>query len=203
MYDVVWCTYVVVLLLYVCLSLMYVCCSLMYVWLTLRYVIMFVFIVAYTWQQSHDRNRTLVRYYVLQSRTNVWDLTKVIHNVIQRSTKLSTSYPQPNPKLSTRIINVVNRFNVRQTIINVVMKRFTSVIRTIRRPSVSNVRKSYPQVIHRLRKVIHNLSTSYPQAEANVCSAGRGRGGRTPVRVAEHLKDSYKFLKLGSLFRIV
>ena len=141
---------------YVCCSLMYVCCSLMYVCCSLMYVIMFVFILAYTWQQSHDRNRTLVRYYVLQSRTNVWDLTKVkhslllvIHNVIQRSTKLSTSYPQPNPKLSTRIINVVNRFNVRQTIINVALKRFTDDIRTIRSLTVSNVRKSYPQVIHR------------------------------------------------------
>src|SRR5699024_11794899 len=45
-------------------------------------------------QASHDRNRTLVRYYVLQSQTNVWDLTKVIHNVRQ-------SYPQARLKLST------------------------------------------------------------------------------------------------------
>src|SRR5699024_4806757 len=115
---------------------------------------MFVFIVAYTWQASHDRNRTLVRYYVIQSRTNVWDLTKVIHNVIQRSTKLSTSYPQPNPKLSTRILNAVIRFNVRQTIINVALKRFTDDIRTIRKTTVANVRKSYPQA-----------NKSYPHAQ--------------------------------------
>src|SRR5699024_5914552 len=143
--------------------------------MTLVYVIMFVFIVAYTWQQSHDRNRTLVRYYVLQSRTNVWDLTKVIHNVIQRSTKLSTSYPQHNPKLSTRIINVINRFNVRQTVTNADLKRFTDDIRTIRRPTVANVRKSYPQANKSYPQVIHrlvNATQSYPQVIHKLSTAG-------------------------------
>ena len=160
---------------------------------------MFVFILAYTWQRSHDRNRTLVWYYVFQSRTNVWYLTKVIHSYEQRHPKLSTTYPQANPKLSTRMLNVVNRFNVRQTIINVALKRFADDIRTIRRQTVANVRqsypqanKSYPQVIHRCRKVIHKLSTSYPQAEENVCSAGRGRG----ANVCSSRRASKRFLQI-------
>lgn len=92
------------------------------------------------------------------------------------------------------MITLITYDKVRETIINVVMKRFTSVIRTIRRQTVSNVRKSYPQVIHRCRKVIHNLSTSYPQAESNVCSAGRGRGAnvcssrRAPKRFLQIFK---------------
>ena len=139
-------------MLYVCCSLLYVCCSLLYECL-LGYTLMtFVIILAYTWQQSHDRNRTLVRYYVLQSRTNVWDLTKVIHSYEQRHPKLSTSYAQHTssyPHFKIRMLSTVNRFNVRQTIINVALKRFTDDIRTIRRQTVSNVRKSYPQVIHR------------------------------------------------------
>ena len=130
-----------------------------------------MFILAYTWHVSHDRNRTLVWYYVIQSRTNVWDLTKVIHNVIQRSTKLSTSYPQPNPKLSTRIINVVNRFNVRQTVTNADLKRFADDIRTILSQTVSNVRQSYPQVIHRLV----NFIESYPQLIHKLSTGGGER----------------------------
>src|SRR5699024_7487975 len=162
---------------------------------------MFVFIVAYTWQRSHDRNRTLVRYYVLQSRTNVWDLTKVIHNVIQRSTKLSTSYPQHNPKLSTRMITLLTYDNVRQTIIKVALKRFTDDIRTIRRQTVANVRKSYPQanesypqVKRSLLLVIHrlvNATQSYPQVihrRSRTCVRRGGGGGRTSVWVAGHLK---------------
>ena len=92
------------------------------------------------------------------------------------------------------MLNVVNRCNVRQTDVNVALKRFADDIRTIRRQTVSNVRKSYPQVIHRCRKVIHKLSTSYPQAEANVCSAGRGRGAnvcssrRAPKRFLQIFK---------------
>src|SRR5699024_11013824 len=163
-------------------------------------------------QRSHDRNRTLVRYYVLQSRTNVWDLTKVIHNVIQRSTKLSTSYPQHNPKLSTRMITLLTYDNVRQTIINVDLKRYTYDRRTIRRPTVANVRKSYPQanksypqVKRSLLLVIHrlvNATQSYPQvihSRSRTCVRRGGGGGRTSVWVAGRLKDSYKFLKLGSL----
>src|SRR5699024_5594320 len=112
----------------------------------------------------------------------------------QRKTKLSTSKTKVIHKLSTRIINVINRFNVRQTVTNADLKRFTDDIRTIRRQTVSNVRKSYPQFIESFPQanksypqVIHTsiklstgagkLSTSYPQAEANVCSAGRGGGG--------------------------
>src|SRR5699024_3128320 len=106
--------------------------------MTLVYVIMFVFILAYTWQQSHDRNRTLVRYYVLQSRTNVWDLTKSYPQLRTTSSKVIH-------KLSTRMITYITHVKVRQTIINVVMKRFAYDIRTIRRQTVSNVRKSYPQ----------------------------------------------------------
>ena len=127
---------------YVCLSLMYVCCSLIYVCCSLMYVIMFVFILAYTWQQSHDRNRTHVRYYVLQSRTNVWDLTNSYP-------QLRTTTSKVIHKLSTRMITLITHDKVRQTIINVALKRFTDDIRTIRSLTVSNVRKSYPQVIHR------------------------------------------------------
>ena len=104
------------------------------------------------------------------------------------------------------MITYITHVKVRQTIINVVMKRFTSVIRTIRRQTVANVRKSYPQahksypqVIHTPLKVIHKLSTGVGER----VFGGEGAGGRTSVRVAEHPKDSYKFLKLGSLFRIV
>ena len=136
-------------MLYVCCSLLYVCCSLLYVCLLGYTLITFVIILAYTWQQSHDRNRTLVRYYVLQSRTNVWYLTKSYPQLRTTSSKvihkLSTSYPH----FKIRMLNVVNRFNVRQTIINVALKRFADDIRTIRRQTVVNVRKSYPQVIHR------------------------------------------------------
>ena len=66
------------------------------------------------------------------------------------------------------------------------MKRFAVIRRTLTLVNVCNVRqsypqsnKSYPQVIHRSIKLstgAGKLSTSYPQAEANVCSAGRGRG---------------------------
>ena len=102
------------------------------------------------------------------------------------------------------MITYLTHDKVRQTIINVVMKRFTSVIRTIRRQTVANVRKSYPQahksypqVIHRSRKFstgAGKFSTSYPQAEANVCSAGRGRGAnacssrRAPKRFLQIFK---------------
>ena len=75
-----------------------------------------------------------------------------------------------------------------------------------RTPKLSTSLKSYPQVIHRLvnatqsyPQVIHKLSTGAGER----VFGGEGAGGRTRVRVAEHPKDSYKFLKLGSLFRIV
>ena len=190
MYVVVCYTYVVV-----CYTYVVVCYTL----------ITFVIILAYTWQQSHDRNRTLVRYYVLQSRTNVWYLTKVIHSYEQRHPKLSTSYPH----FKIRMLSTVNRFNVRQTIINVALKRFADDIRTIRRQTVVNVRKSYPQAKKSYPQVIHRsikLSTTYPQVihrRRRTCVRRGGGGGRTRVRVAEYLKDSYKFLKLGSLFNIV
>ena len=68
--------------------------------------------------------------------------------------------------------------------------------------TLSNVRQSYPQVnkvIHKLStgkstplKVIHNLSTSYPQAEANVCSAGRGRG----ANACSSRRASKRFLQI-------
>ena len=125
--------------------------TLEYVWLTLLYVVSFVFIVAYTRQRSHDRNRTLVRYYVIQSRTNVRHLTKVIHNLLTTSSKVIH-------KLSTL------------------------------HKSYPQVQESYPQVFHRRRRT---------------CVRRGGGGGRTGVRVAGHLKDSYKFLKPRSLFRIV
>src|SRR5699024_2856355 len=67
---------------------------------------------------------------------------------------LRKSYPQPNPKLSTRMITLLTYDNVRQTIINADLKRFTDDIRTIRRPTVANVRKSYPQ-----------SNKSYPHAQ--------------------------------------
>src|SRR5699024_2621067 len=101
-------------------------------------MITFVFTVAYTWQQSHDRNRTLVRYYVLQRRTNVWYLTNSYP-------QLRTTTSKVIHKLSTRMITYITHVKVRQTIINVVMKRFADDLRTIRRPTVANVRKSYPQ----------------------------------------------------------
>src|SRR5699024_6690616 len=101
-------------------------------------MITFVFIVAYTWQQSHDRNRTLVRYYVLQSRTNVWDLTNSYPQLRTTSSKVIQ-------KLCTGIITYITHVKVRQTIISVGMKRFADDIRTIRRPTVANVRKIYPQ----------------------------------------------------------
>ena len=60
---------------------------------------------------------------------------------------------------------------------------------------------TFVKVIHKLStgkstplKVIHKLSTSYPQAEANVCSAGRGRGAnvcssrRVPKRFLQIFK---------------
>src|SRR5699024_1822866 len=66
------------------------------------------------------------------------------------------------------------------------------------------------KVIHRPTKVIHKLSkrhsklsTTYPQvilSRNRTCVRRGGGGGRTSVRVAGRLKDSYKFLKLGSLF---
>src|SRR5699024_2270477 len=115
-------------------------------------MITFVFIVAYTWQQSHDRNRTLVRYYVLQSRTNVWYLTNSYPQLRTTSSKVIH-------KLSTRMITYITHVKVRQPLINVAMKRFADDIRTIRMQTVSNVRKSYPQVIHRLV----NATQSYPQ----------------------------------------
>ena len=70
------------------------------------------------------------------------------------------------------------------------------------------VRRSltFVKVIHKLStgkstplKVIHKLSTGGGER----VFGGEGAGGRTSVRVAGRLKDSYKFLKLGSLFSIV
>ena len=78
------------------------------------------------------------------------------------------------------MITLITHVKVRQTIINVVMKRFTSVIRTIRRQTVANVRKSYPQanksypqVIHTPLKVIHKLSTGGGER----VFGGEGAGG--------------------------
>lgn len=122
---------------------------------------------------------------------------------------LDKSYPQLRTtsskvihKLSTRIINVINRFNVRQTDVNVDVKRFTVIRRTLTMVNVCNVRKSYPQakksypqVIHRRTKLSTGsgkLSTSYPQAEANVCSAGRGRG----ANVCLGRRASKRFLQI-------
>src|SRR5699024_3804806 len=76
---------------------------------------------------------------------------------------------------------------------------------------------TFVKVIHRQTKVIHKLSkrhsklsTTYPQVKRSLllvihsrsrtCVRRGGGGGRTSVRVAGRLKDSYKFLKLGSLF---
>src|SRR5699024_6893715 len=71
---------------------------------------------------------------------------------------------------------------------------------------VANVRKSYPQANKSYPQVIHrlvNATQSYPQLihrRNRTCVRRGGGGGRTSVRVAGRLKDSYKFLKLGSLF---
>src|SRR5699024_11324422 len=76
---------------------------------------------------------------------------------------------------------------------------------------------TFVKVIHRQTKVIHKLSkrhsklsTTYPQVKRSLlrvihsrsrtCVRRGGGGGRTSVWVAGRLKDSYKFLKLGSLF---
>src|SRR5699024_7680647 len=56
---------------------------------------------------------------------------------------------------------------------------------TTRTISYPQVQESYPQVIH---------------SRNRTCVRRGGGGGRTSVRVAGRLKDSYKFLKLGSLF---
>ena len=70
--------------------------------------------------------------------------------------------------------------NVRQTDVNVDVKRFADDIRTIRSQTVSNVRKSYPQVIHRLviatqsyPQLIHKLSTGGGER----VFGGEGAGG--------------------------
>ena len=95
------------------------------------------------------------------------------------------------------MLNVVNRFNVRQTDANVAEKRFADDIRTIRRQTVSNVRKSYPQAHKSYPQVIHR-SRKLSTGGGERVFGGEGAGGRTCVRVAGRLKDSYKFLKLGA-----
>src|SRR5699024_7618686 len=102
------------------------------------------------------------------------------------------------------MITLLTYDNVRQTIINVALKRFTDDIRTIRRPTVANVRKSYPQANKSYPQVIHTnnklstgagkLSTSYPQEESNVCSAGRGRGANVCLgrRASERFLQIFK-----------
>src|SRR5699024_9309419 len=78
-------------------------------------------------------------------------------------------------KLSTRILNAVIRFNVRQTVTNADLKRFTDDIRTIRRQTVANVRKSYPQANKSYPQVIHRLANatqSYPQLIHKLSTAG-------------------------------
>lgn len=69
------------------------------------------------------------------------------------------------------MITLITDVKVRETIINVALKRFTSVIRTIRRQTVANVRKSYPQVIHRLV----NATQSYPQVIHKLSTGGGER----------------------------
>src|SRR5699024_11182569 len=114
------------------------------------------------------------------------------------------------------MITLLTYDNVRQTVTNADLKRFTDDIRTIRRQTVANISKSYPQanesypqVTRSLLLVIHrlvNATQSYPQVihrRSRTCVRRGGGGGRTSVWVAGHLKDSYKFLKLGSLFSIV
>ena len=68
------------------------------------------------------------------------------------------------------MITYITHVKVRETIINVALKRFASVIRTIRRQTVSNVRKSYPQVIHRRRRTCVRRGGG---GGANVCSSRR------------------------------
>ena len=69
------------------------------------------------------------------------------------------------------MITYITHVKVRQTIINVALKRFADDIRTIRRQTVSNVRKSYPQVIHRLV----NFIESYPQLIHKLSTGGGER----------------------------
>src|SRR5699024_12202589 len=89
------------------------------------------------------------------------------------------------------MITLLTYDNVRQTVTNADLKRFTDDIRTIRRPTVANVRKSYPQanksypqVKRSLLLVIHrlvNATQSYPQVKRSLLLVIHSRS-RTCVR---------------------
>src|SRR5699024_9444586 len=113
--------------------------------------------------------------------------------------QLRTTSSKVIHKLSTRILNAVIRFNVRQTVTNADLKRFTDDIRTIRRPTVANVRKSYPQAnksYPQASQLHSKLSTTYPQVihSRNRTCVRRGGGGGANVCLGR--RASKRFLQI-------